>query len=44
MSRRKTNNVIVHRRETENTKGRWIFLSGDSLESDPDMKGRKEKI
>jgi hypothetical protein len=44
MSRKKTNNVIFHRREAENAKGRWIFLSGDSLESDPDMQGRKEKI
>jgi hypothetical protein len=36
--------VIVHRRDAENAKGRWIFLSVDPLESEDDMKGRKEKI
>jgi hypothetical protein len=35
---------IVHRRDAENAKGRWIFLSVDPLESEADMKGRKEKI
>jgi hypothetical protein len=36
--------VTVHRRDAENAKGRWIFLSVDPLESEADMKGRKEKI
>ncbi len=36
--------VIVHRRDAENAKGRWIFLSVDTLESEADMKSRKEKI
>ncbi len=40
----KPNNVTVHRRDAENAKGRWIFLSVDPLESEADMKGRKEKI
>jgi hypothetical protein len=36
--------VTAHRRDAENAKERWIFLSVDPLESEADMKGRKEKI
>jgi hypothetical protein len=35
--------VIVHRRDAENAKGRWIFLSVDPLESEADMKRQKGK-
>jgi hypothetical protein len=35
--------VTVHRRDAENAKGRRIFLSVDPLESEADMKDRKEK-
>jgi hypothetical protein len=36
--------VIVHRRDAENAKERWIFLFVHPLESEADMKGKKEKI
>jgi len=36
--------VIVYRRDAKNAKGRWTLLSTDSIESEADMKGRKEKI
>jgi len=35
--------VIINRRDAENAKERWIFLSVDRLESEGEMKGRKEK-
>jgi hypothetical protein len=40
----KPDNATVHRRDAEDAKVRWIFLSVDPLESEADMKGRKEKI
>ena len=30
--------------DAKNAKGRWIFLSADSIESEADIKSRKEKI
>jgi hypothetical protein len=36
--------ILVHRRGADNAKGIWIFLSVDPIESEADMKGRKEKI
>jgi hypothetical protein len=35
---------MFHRRDAENAKGRWIFLSVDLIESEADMKGRGEKF
>jgi len=36
--------VIVHRKVAEDAKTMNIFLSADPLESETDIKGRKDKI
>ena len=36
--------VIVHRRVAEDAKAKIIFLYADPLESEADMKVRKEKL
>ena len=38
------NHIIVHRGVAKNAKAKNIFLSADPIESEADMKGRKEKI
>jgi len=34
--------VMAHRRDAENAKGRWIFLSVDPLESEADQQKGKD--